>query len=202
VTGAEWRACTDPQAMLEFLHGKVSNRKLRLFAVACCRQDRDLLADLHNRLAVDTSERYADGLVSRRELKSIRRAVWEALSDADSKAAWEAAGVRAWEAAAATLWRPGPFRDGSGPISVLRDIFGPQPFRPVAIAPAWLSWNSGTVPAIARRIYDERAYHDLPILADALEDAGCTDADILAHCRGPGPHVRGCWVVDLLLGKA
>jgi hypothetical protein len=54
---------------------------------------------------------------------------------------------------------------------------------------------------MARRIYDERAFHDLPILADALEEAGCTDAEILAHCRSSGEHVRGCWVVDLVLGK-
>jgi hypothetical protein len=84
--------------------------------------------------------------------------------------------------------------------SILRDIFG-NPFRPVAVAPAWLTWNNATVPAIARHVYEDRAFHDLPILADALEDAGCTDADLLAHCRGPGPHVRGCWAVDLLLGK-
>ena len=58
------------------------------------------------------------------------------------------------------------------------------------------------MPAIARHIYDDRAFHDLPILADALEDAGCADAAILDHCRGPGPHVRGCWAVDLLLGKS
>ncbi|HEY1378110.1 MAG TPA: hypothetical protein VGF55_15015 [Gemmataceae bacterium] len=85
---------------------------------------------------------------------------------------------------------------------MLHDVIGPLPFRPVAVDPAWLAWNHGTVPAIARRVYDERAFHDLPILADALEDAGCTDADILAHCRQGGEHVRGCWVVDLILGKA
>jgi hypothetical protein len=66
---------------------------------------------------------------------------------------------------------------------------------------AWLTWNNATVPAIAQRICDERTFHDLPILADALEEAGCTDADILAHCRGGGEHVRGCWVVDSILGK-
>jgi hypothetical protein len=84
--------------------------------------------------------------------------------------------------------------------ALLRDIFGPLPFRPVAIDPRWLTWNYGTVPAVARRIYEERAFHDLPIVADALEDAGCTDADLRSHCRSCGPHVRGCWVVDLLLG--
>jgi hypothetical protein len=73
--------------------------------------------------------------------------------------------------------------------------------RPVTISPAWLSWNDGTVVKLARTIYDDRGFEDLPVLADALEDAGCTDEAILGHCRGPGPHVRGCWVVDLLLGK-
>ena len=85
-------------------------------------------------------------------------------------------------------------------LELLRDIFGPLPSRPVAVAPDWLQWNHGTVPAVARHVYEDRAFHDLPILADALEDAGCTDSDILGHCRGAGPHVRGCWVVDLLLG--
>jgi hypothetical protein len=74
--------------------------------------------------------------------------------------------------------------------------------RSVTADPAWLTWNHGTVPAIARHVYDDRAFHDLPILADALEDAGCTNTDLLDHCRGPGPHVRGCWAVDLLLGKS
>jgi hypothetical protein len=63
------------------------------------------------------------------------------------------------------------------------------------------SWLTSTVIALARGINDERAYERLPILADALQDAGCDYADILDHCRGPGPHVRGCWVVDLVLGK-
>jgi hypothetical protein len=55
---------------------------------------------------------------------------------------------------------------------------------------------------LAQVIYDERRFTDLPILADALEEAGCTNSDVLDHCRGPGPHVRGCWVVDLLLDKS
>jgi hypothetical protein len=66
----------------------------------------------------------------------------------------------------------------------------------------WLSWNDGIVPKLAQAIYDDRVFDRLPILADALEEAGCTNADILNHCRQPGEHVRGCWVVDLLLGKS
>jgi hypothetical protein len=90
----------------------------------------------------------------------------------------------------------------------LRDIFGPLPFFPPSPDPGWLSWHGSTIPKLARAIYDERALPSshldntrLAILADALEDAGCTDPDLLGHCRSPGPHVRGCWVVDLLLGK-
>jgi hypothetical protein len=87
-------------------------------------------------------------------------------------------------------------------LSLLRDeIFGPSPDSPVPIAPAWLRWNCQTIPAIARRIYEERAFHDMPILGDALEDAGCTDATILDHCRSERPHYLGCWVVDAILGK-
>jgi hypothetical protein len=83
-------------------------------------------------------------------------------------------------------------------FDLLRDVVGPLPFRTVELDPACLT---GNVLAIARHIYGDRAFHDLPILADAIEDAGCTDADLLAHCRSAGPHVRGCWAVDLLLGK-
>jgi hypothetical protein len=68
-----------------------------------------------------------------------------------------------------------------------------------SIPPAWLAWG-GLVPTLARAIREERRFQDLPVLADALEDAGCTDADILGHCRAGGPHLRGCWVLDLLLG--
>ncbi len=82
--------------------------------------------------------------------------------------------------------------------NLLRDIFG-NPFHPVALDPAW---RTEAVVALARAVYDDRAFDRLPVLADALEDAGCADADVLAHCRGDGPHVRGCWVVDLILGKA
>jgi hypothetical protein len=71
----------------------------------------------------------------------------------------------------------------------------------VAIDPAWLRWQDGAAVHIVKAIYDERRFQDLPILADALEEAGCTDPEILGHCRGTGPHVRGCWVVDAILGK-
>jgi hypothetical protein len=83
---------------------------------------------------------------------------------------------------------------------ILREIFG-NPLRPATIDPAVLVWASRTLPRMALGIYDNRAFDRLPILADALEDAGCDTADILGHCRGAGPHVRGCWVIDLVLSK-
>ena len=86
-------------------------------------------------------------------------------------------------------------------LALIRDLFG-NPFRLPTVNSSWLTWNSGTVCKLAELIYAERAFDRLPILADALEEAGCTDAAILEHCRGPGPHVRGCWVVDLVLGKS
>jgi hypothetical protein len=89
----------------------------------------------------------------------------------------------------------------------LWDIFG-NPFRPITINPAWLTWNDGTVVRLAQSAYEERHLPAglldnarLVVLADALEEASCDNAEILSHCRGPGPHVRGCWVVDLLLGR-
>ena len=83
----------------------------------------------------------------------------------------------------------------------MREIF-PNEFHSVTSDPSWLTWKDCTIRKLAQYIYRDRAFDRLLILADALEDAGCDNADILAHCRGPGPHVRGCWVVDLLLGKS
>ncbi|QEL15868.1 hypothetical protein [Limnoglobus roseus] len=101
---------------------------------------------------------------------------------------------------------PTPFPPGRGDriadeewiqATLLRDIFG-NPFRPVTFSPTWLT---PTVVSLAEGIYADRAFDRLPILADALQDAGCEDADVLGHCRGEGVHVRGCWVVDGVLGK-
>jgi hypothetical protein len=82
--------------------------------------------------------------------------------------------------------------------NLLRDIVG-NPFRPPPVlAPAVLAYHGATVPRLAQAIRDTRDFDHLPVLADALEEAGCTGPDLLAHCRGPGPHVLGCWVLDLL----
>ncbi len=90
--------------------------------------------------------------------------------------------------------------EGRMQASLIRDIFG-NPFRRVTVDPSWLAWNDGTVVKMAQAIYDERAFDHLPVLADALEEAGCHVPDLVAHCRAPSEHARGCWVLDLLLGK-
>jgi hypothetical protein len=91
---------------------------------------------------------------------------------------------------------------------MLRCVFG-NPFRPVSLEPAWLGWRDGLVRRLAEAAYGERTLPEgtldpgrLAVLADALEDAGCTDADLLGHLRGPGPHVRGCWAIDVLVGRS
>jgi hypothetical protein len=91
--------------------------------------------------------------------------------------------------------------EDAGKCAILRDLLGPLTFRDVAVPPSCLAWNNGTVVKLAQAIYTDRAFDRLPILADALEDAGCTSQDILNHCRQPGEHCRGCWVLDLLLSK-
>ena len=94
-------------------------------------------------------------------------------------------------------WDRGRDQETVSQIGLARDIFG-NPFRSVAFDPVW---RSDTAVSLARHMYESRDFSAMPILADALQDAGCDNADILDHCRGPGPHVRGCWVVDLVLGK-
>jgi hypothetical protein len=91
--------------------------------------------------------------------------------------------------------------------TLLREIFG-NPFRPASLAPTWLTWKDGTIPKMAEVNYEDRELPSghldrdrLAVLGDALEEAGCSDPDILGHCQGPVIHVRGCWVLDLLLGK-
>jgi len=217
VNEAEWLACTDPTPMLGFLWGKASERKRRLFECGCCRRVWRELVDERSRQAVTVAERFADGLATADELESASiaaSAAWEVDEDQFTQDGRLAVGAAAYNAALDMGWWGGApsfqppsdiVRDAAtDPIAervaqsvLIRDIFG-NPFRPVTADPRWLT---STAVGVARAIYEERAFDRLPILADALEDAGCDNLDLLAHCRGDGPHVRGCWVVDLVLGK-
>lgn len=109
----------------------------------------------------------------------------------------EAKGVQASDPQATEINRAAWHAERGFQCRLVRDIFG-NPFRSVMCSPEWLT---STVVAMAAQMYESRDFSALPILADALQDAGCEAADILNHCRGEGPHVRGCWVVDLVLGK-
>jgi hypothetical protein len=83
---------------------------------------------------------------------------------------------------------------------LLREIFG-NLFRPAPPVTDWLAWHGGAIRDLAQDVYVTRRFEPLPILADMPEEAGCADRDLLAHLRAPGPHVRGCWAVDLLMGR-
>ena len=174
-----------------------SDRKLRLVGCALCRVIWSELSALGRR-AVEVAEAYADGLagVRSRAAYSVRL---ETAGSRDSSRTpmWMpgcAVSETGWYAAELTIGCTGHANEE---CRIVRDIFG-NPFRPITIDPRWLT---STVVDISNAIYDERAFDKMPILADALMDAGCDCEEILNHCRGDGPHVRGCWVVDLLLGK-
>jgi hypothetical protein len=96
---------------------------------------------------------------------------------------------------------PGWMSERKKQAELVRDVFGPHTKRPVVIDRAWLAWNNATVVKLAQAIYSERGFNRLPILADALEEAGCDNDAILSHCRKGGEHAPGCWVVDAVLGK-
>jgi hypothetical protein len=215
VTEAEWLGCTDPQEILFFMWDDVSLRKLRLFAAASCRRVWHLLRDPRSRRAVEEAERYADGLATREQMDAAyegARGAHVALLQEDGPAS-EVAVACAVERAAMTphggeprlaAWGParvivrrGPDGEAAAQVALLHEVFG-NPFRPTAFKPAWLT---DTVRKLARAIYEQRAFGRLPILADALEEGGCDDVDILAHLRGGGEHALGCWALDLVLGK-
>ena len=209
MTEAEWLACKDPAKMLLAVERRASERKFRLFACACCRRIWHLLPDEACQVAVERGEEYADRLVSRDDL--VATLVGLESSTYSEERAYRAA-TAAWHSAAvisrrdmayfaayhsveadeapATIFTPAI-------VGLIRDIFG-NPFRPVAFSP---SWRTDTAVSLARQMYESRDFSAMPMLADALQDAGCDSDDVLPHCRGPGPHVRGCWVVDLVLGK-
>jgi hypothetical protein len=227
MTEAEWLSCTDLTPMLRFLAGRASERQMRLLACACCRRVWHLLTDDRSRQAVEVAERFADGQATLVELAEARNRALAAENGASSevaKAAYWAASMKAagsiWNASTAAVseaarvaakaalanqaaaWDAELAAGNRDHVALLRDIVG-SPFQPdPALDPAWLLFDRGVVRDLAAGIYHERAFDRLPILADALEEAGCMDGGILGHCRAAGrDHARGCWVVDLVLGR-
>jgi hypothetical protein len=214
LTAADWPTCADPNRLLARVAGTVSERKLRLVTVAAARLAWDAVTP-EMREAVETAERLADGLATAEELQWYRDRLYPYVSGRGPAA------VRRWATPgpdrdafclvfAATyraemvrrlhgggVWQVGSAAHADEVAPLVRCIVG-DPFRAATFDPAWLTAD---VRGLAVAAYEDRAFDRLPILADALADAGCDDEAVLAHCRENGPHVRGCWVVDLVLGR-
>lgn len=198
----------DLQTLIDRHSPRLTPRQCRMLACACVRRV-EASGRGSSGASIDLAERFADGKATAHQLASARysgrfqpgNAAWAVCWDPKEDARVMA--VRAINWAAGVLGELGMF-PSSNPewdreVELFHDIAG-HLIDPARFDPLWLAWNDGTVRHLAQAIYDERAWENMPILADALEDAGCQDERILGHCRGGGPHTRGCWVVDRVLG--
>jgi hypothetical protein len=226
MTEAEWLAGDDQVPLLRHLGNGVSDRKLRLFAVACCRRLPPVGEELAGILA--TCERFADGEADEAELERACHAATEAILVARDEAV-RSSGLMsmafAFPATAVAMTTVAPDRlrefvklvprsarlttvgiegdEGSerrAQVAILHDLVG-NPFRPITLDSAWLRHLDGGVRSFAEAVYADRRFDALPVLADLLEEAGCAEQAVLDHFRSPGPHHRGCWALDLVLGK-
>jgi hypothetical protein len=236
MTEDEWNAGNEVEKMLAFLEGKANPRKLRLFAVACCRRAWDLfLDDDLSRRAVEVAERYADGLATDEEVIDVAdqmhygapghlQAACHAInsnfdygySDVGLAVKFpygiQSAVSCAMEANGGYGYSPARSLDEiiaeeACQCRLLRDLFG-NPFHArLASESSWLTWNHGIIKRLAEATYEERELPSghldnvrLAVLADALEEAGA-EAGLLGHLRSPGPHYRGCFALDAVLGR-
>jgi hypothetical protein len=202
VTEQQWLLCADPLPMLDLLRRRAGDRKVRLFACACCRLVWEHLPT-QCLPAVELAERYADGAAGAAECAEARRrlnaliAPWRGAGARLAQAVSELLRPRFSAALVATRARTGPER-GTLPgrqCELLRDL---HTFRPVR---GQAAWRTADVCRLAQGMYQQRDFERLPVLGDALEEAGCAEPSILAHCRGPGLHALGCWVLDLVLAR-
>ncbi|WP_238602657.1 hypothetical protein [Fimbriiglobus ruber] len=230
MTEDEWLSCPDAVRSLPFVQPLANERQLRLLAAAFCRDMWPLLVDERSRAAVEALEALADGEIDFEKFvtysEPARLASYQ-LTVQTRPVKWvqDEARVSASVAVACSAW---PHFFGVGTVilhasrtmkkwsrsfhlsrhnqvqacrkrqhQLLADLFG-NPFHPVEVDSAWLT---STVVSLADGLYRDRAFDRLPILADALQDAGCDNESVLTHCRSDGPHFRGCWVVDLVTGR-
>lgn len=218
MTREEWLASRDLVKMLELLHGRAGPRKFQLFACACLRRQLwDRTQELPFRRAVVYAERFALGLATRDEMRSAFQRAWPRGWERARSAAVVAVGLQTrdlhyWRClelaneVRAVLAR-GTRRTESSrerldtearreQVALLHEVFG-DPFETAAFDPAW---RLPEVVHLAETLNDEGTFEETPVLADALQDAGCDREDVLAHLRGPSAqHVRGCWALDLIL---
>lgn len=225
MTEQEWLHAADPGDTLAAVRENVSERKLRLFACACARRIWSRMPDDRCRRAIETGEQFADNGVTEGERREVHEAVNVVLAET-----WNRWGMSAEHHVAGAAWfcvtGKGIFafaaanramssfaeteRKGEMAVQaeIFRDILG-NPFRPVTPQVSWLTWNGGSIVKVAEAAYQERALPSghldnarLAVLADILEESGCSNSELLGHLRDKDAvHVRGCWVVDLLLGK-
>jgi hypothetical protein len=210
MTAEEWDHCGDAQAMLRELYGRVGERKLRLLTAILFRSLEDHFTDSRHHRAIELLGRRAEGNVSQAEIRQLVAEMRHALPLDDYAAAIPYSGRSHYLAlmllrefcslsiahhalsAAAEV-----DQSISQRIPLLRCLFS-NPFRPIVVDPGWLSFD---VVTLTQLIDQTQSFEQMAILSDALLDAGCDDSAILAHCRCNEPHTRGCWVIDLLLGK-
>lgn len=224
MTEDEWLTSTNPYMLGRLPAATENKRKVRLYAVACCRRLSLWFHDSRLRKAVDAAEKYSDGKL---KLATLER--WNTVANEAHRTCPQPESVPMrfppeWQAnyavinathydayvncdrlsrivvgTAGTTDESALVEIQSWLCNIIRDIFG-NPFRSISFD---VSWRTSTTVAIANQMYESRDFSAMPILADALQDAGCENDDVLNHCRAAnGVHVRGCWVVDLVLGKA
>ncbi len=223
MTEAEWLAGDQPVPMLHHLGEGASPRKRRLLAAAFCRAVWKWLDRAASRAAIEVAERRADGKATKREMTEARKAARAAVKGHKPLSCREAAASACLNAVEETdgvaectfsymyaaiafnrlTWRR-VHADAATQAARVREVLG-NPFRPVAFL---AEWRTPAALTLAEAAYDERSLPSghldparLVVLSDAVEEAGCADADFLAHLRSPGPHVRGCWALDLVLGR-
>jgi len=217
MTEAQWLASRNPEKMLAHPAGHASDRKLRLFAAACCRRSWGTLVDERSRDAIACIERLADACISPSEGEAARQRAMAARTNLQGEQLWAAEAVvraflgRVAEAAEGVVRAVHAFGlprevlklEMAARAVFLRDILG-NPFRDVTLSPLALT---PAVTSLAQATYEHRqlpsGYLDrehLGVLADALEESGC-DSAIVSHLRSPEDHIRGCWVVDLVVAK-
>jgi hypothetical protein len=211
MTESEWLVCADPEATLWACLQGSTVRKARLLAVACCCRlvsylppiagtERDNLLDaLSDRADQPTPDNWPDAICDDYEFVRDFDGVDGFGEIVDSYMMITAGGLASGlKNAKYAAEGNGGQNESSLQAALVRCIFG-NPFRPVPFFP---EWRTDTAVSLARQMYDSRDFSAMPILADALQDAGCDSDDVLNHCRDTAlTHVRGCWVVDLVLGK-
>ncbi len=224
MTQAQWLASADPEAMLDFLDGHIGQGPLRLFATACCRRVGEQYTDDRARAALAACRRCGEENAGTKELaalladasgwdvpilalRALRYAAAVPLGTYEARLAARFARHAHWTTQDVPdapfserlgAWRRLDAAEAASQAQLLRCLFDPVVLPPVVLDS---SWRTPTVLAIAAQVSEEEDYRSLPILADALEEAGCTEPRVLNHLRGPELHARGCWALACVLGK-